>query len=1611
MATITMFSAFSQLSKYIGMHFVLALMLLLQILPSFAKEVVLSGAISLDHSFVIASGFFTLFVLFYGCLLFGIYLLSNCDSQPWFQRGQGGTGAKRSSSDFTSNRGIFLTPSGGGKEDCGDILGPAYQSFSVSSSTLVHICNFLAFLSLALTLRRVATNKWRSIISLVYIYANTLPIVGACEALVDAVSVLCDRTTFASLSYRVPSRYTIFLRRIWERISSWFCSPPNINFLELPAADIIGGDFQSLSSAKERISYMRENWKELYQSDVLYRVRQLVGFLIGYALHYSNPGQPLDTPAVFAQLGVEAHRTTPMTLIDCVLTTTELVLSKCEAFTMSGDYRDLFGQSKELRKLEATIADIEGNMAALELGSFDSTPFETSEQVMAVIEEVIQELRGRQIGEHNRSVRQWYDIKLAKTQEMYVRLIKSLSSNSMREAPFAVLLYGASSVGKSSLANQLMKCLLQACGYASTAHHTTVLNLADKYQSDYRPQHSGIILDDIANAKADKSTVNHTQLVIDLINNIPKAALQAEAEKKGLVMLTPKIVIGTTNVKDIQASVFSNEPFSIVRRFAYTLTVNVDPRYANKDGTLDSSKVPAGSAVDVWEIKVEKAVGATIGGKRLYRYEPVLSGNFVTVAAFLRDQARAHATRQRNLVASNVALYDEDLCEHMMFANLCQECMPVEYQSGIVSGCSSLALIVWFVDLVPWRFLNFLLWSNLGLISSFLLYGSILSVLIPFLNSNFVLLIFSFIFVGFCQLAAMALARSYLVGTALGFLRLRQFLQRQKKPLFVFSVSILAVLSTLRILRTFCGSYQAVSEGSVPVKDSVPREDYWKKVVKIPLPVSESSRTTSFQDLQRMCSRAVRVACVSETEFTHIFPMCGDVWVMNHHVWPKNSEILTMRIIRGPVEENANIQTLVLQRGDAVFRPDLDLIFFRFRSAGSVKDFRPWLLESFRAQATERLCGRVVSRNANGQSQKHDFVNTISPPVYRVGHAKYTTVVAGCLPGGSFSGMCGSPWLADTSTPCILGIHFAGREAQGACIALTRDVVDDAVRLLQDRTTGVMLQSSGTMPSQNCGVEFGPFSEAHPKSPTQFLSSEAKLDYFGAHSLPRRTFRSKVVPSLISQDVERLFGRSNIHGPPSDMNHYRHFQRHLEAVTHTNSYFSAKHLKQAEDDLMKLVDNICDDNAEDLKRVVPLDESSILSGVCGVRGVDRLDQSTSAGWPLNAPKESWIRSIAPATSTCNEVLELAPAIREEVSRIEACALKGERSYAIFRANLKDEPTKRTKDKVRVFAGAPLAHSYLIRKYFLMIVVFIQTFPERFECAVGTDAYGPDWHRLMSHLRRFGKDRGIAGDYKAYDTTISITMLASVYKVIMRIMERANDLNGAFSSDDLLVARSLVTDLCQPCYEHNGDILGVVGSNPSGHNLTVIVNNLANSLYMRYAYFVEADYCGISEPKPFQEEVALLCYGDDNIMGVSQNCPWFNHTSVSEVLATSGVTYTMADKDAESVPYVDLDQLTFLKRGARWEDALQVYLAPLEIDSIFKSLHNRVLNRGSCSAREHSGAAISSAATEFFLHGRPTYEDALPKLRELVSIHDLSNQVADLVSFDERLSLYVDKYQC
>ena len=208
-------------------------------------------------------------------------------------------------------------------------------------------------------------------------------------------------------------------------------------------------------------------------------------------------------------------------------------------------------------------------------------------------------------------------------------------------------------------------------------------------------------------------------------------------------------------------------------------------------------------------------------------------------------------------------------------------------------------------------------------------------------------------------------------------------------------------------------------------------------------------------------------------------------------------------------------------------------------------------------------------------------------------------------------------------------------------------------------------------------------------------------------------------------------------------------------------------------------------------------------------------------------------------------------------------------------------------------------------------------------------------------------------------------ILAAFDVIINVLRDAGWMEKEF-----LVVQCIAYDVAFPVCSINGDLIEFFGTNPSGHPLTVIINSLVNSLYMRYCYRAMNPEQKVSD---FQKHVALFTYGDDNTMGVSKSQGWFNHTSIQACLAHISVEYTMADKQSESVPYINISETSFLKRKWRWDDRMKCYLCPLEEESIFKSLTvwvpSDTLDKYSQFVR-----VVESAVQEYFFYGEEKFEE-------------------------------------
>jgi hypothetical protein len=133
-------------------------------------------------------------------------------------------------------------------------------------------------------------------------------------------------------------------------------------------------------------------------------------------------------------------------------------------------------------------------------------------------------------------------------------------------------------------------------------------------------------LDDIAYKNPAKAMEDQTvEEVLQIINSVPFMPNQAHLENKGMTPLRVKLVIATTNKKNLNAYHYFSEPSAAQRRFPYTITIVVLPQFreTSEDGThvLCSKKSKeemsrTDAYPDCWLITVEKVMPAAKSGQQ-----------------------------------------------------------------------------------------------------------------------------------------------------------------------------------------------------------------------------------------------------------------------------------------------------------------------------------------------------------------------------------------------------------------------------------------------------------------------------------------------------------------------------------------------------------------------------------------------------------------------------------------------------------------------------------------------------------------------------------------------------------------------------------------------------------------------------------------------------------------------------------------------------------------------------------------------------------------------------------------------------------------------------------
>lgn len=1154
------------------------------------------------------------------------------------------------------------------------------------------------------------------------------------------------------------------------------------------------------------------------------------------------------------------------------------------------------------------------------------------------------------------------------------------AAREVRKPPFSILICGDSGIGKSTIKDILFYHFGKIKNLETDSQYIYTRNFNAKYWDGFTTSMWAVVLDDVAFMHPNKAMNGDPSVMefLQVINPVPFVPDQADLADKGRTPLKAKLCIATTNTEDLNAHYYFSCASAAQRRFPYIIEPKVKREYATEDGMLDSSKVPQFEGYpNLWDWTIKKVHPVPIdSGKRkadiktYAKYKNV--NDFIKWYSSVIQEFDANQERVSQSVNSIKML---KICTTCYLPSVECEC---QLQVGEITAIQFYGNFYWLLE-------QFLL-----MFACLLVQSSLLLNLGVFLKSEKLMDIHYSVKIYYT--AKMAIAKTLYARKKIA--QVGEMIQKRYTPMTLIalgSVPFVAYMLYSLVSKLFePGLEPQMSEKDIGVSPdpmSVERENVWYKNDFVLSPYYLTPQTTSTVALTkeavakviaRQCAAAY-VMIPGKDKFRQFKMFClkGQTYVCNNHCMPKVDSPFCLRLVFQSSKDGITTNREMLVE-ESMFqrREELDICVVRLKSLAPRRGIWNFLPKS---TIDVKCNGMLVCVDQDGQQRINEinkiFINTANDAK---GLENYKGVKIGYYATNPPSdGDCGS--LVVVSTPlgyCVIGMHFLGNPNLSLSAGTYFDrsvfspgIVDDEILdshlRLQSRTAGKTLVG------------------LHSKSPVRYVTN-GTAQVFGSFVETGKPPKSRVEKTPMNEYLQTYGYETHFTKPM--MKGWLPKRIALVDSVHENSMFREPLLHYIVENMKLEIMNLL---PEDQWRLIqPYDTFTAVNGAAGVSYVDKINRNTSAGFPWNKSKRYFMAS-APESRGLQSPVELSQEIIDEINIILDQYSKGERANPIFTAALKDEPVsldKAAKGKTRVFSGAPLPWVVVVRKMCLSMIRVIQNNRYVFESGPGTVAQAYEWHDLRNYICKYGEHRIVAGDYKRFDKIAPPAVIAYAFEILVWMAKQS----GSYTDEEIKCLQGIAIDTTFPITNYFGDLIQFDGTVPSGHPLTVIINCFINSIYMRYVYLMLNP---AKEVFTFRENVSLMTYGDDNIMSVSDKIDFFNHTTISAMFEQLDIEYTMADKNETSIPFIHINQATFLKRSWRLDDDVGAFLAPLEPTSIEKMLMVWVKSK-TISREEQMIAVCESAIREYFFYGKIIYNEKRDMFLNMVKHFNLEIWVKD-----------------
>lgn len=1177
---------------------------------------------------------------------------------------------------------------------------------------------------------------------------------------------------------------------------------------------------------------------------------------------------------------------------------------------------------------------------------------------------------------------------LSRLRVLHNDILITQACGKFRMAPFCMLLSAGTGVGKTSFMNTLIAHYAKLYNKPLGDRYVYFRTPGEKHWNSFATTCWVVCIDDVAfvNPNTGSEDPSLTDILLGAGNsafNPPQAAL----EDKGKTPFMCDLFLCSTNTEDLKAHCWFNNPQAVRRRFPYIVSCIPKVEY-RKAGTemLDPAKVitTPGTYPDLWDITVKEV--KVQSDQRVDTPVILQTSSIYEFIANYNVWIDNHRRSQTAFMNSKKVTEDVVLCNLHRIPFIGCGCSP--------PGTMTAGLTPQVCEVPLKKQVSF---SEI-LLTGALAYGTYKSL--------------KFVATNACEVLSQdptivnEPARLVYHTASRGFQKCGWYIAEQKRKIGTYTREQLkklvknalydayaAIKPQLKVMLLALGTISSMGitwyflrqeapelfpqagiddVGTEPTKRTE-KENVWRKDDYLPSEfLGRLSSSWSSLPLSKVSSIVGRntVWCRTSTgtkaAVFRALCLAGHLYVVPHHVLPV-SDYFDMQVIHENNSEGCNGNVLFRMSQNMIYRrPECELAFFEINHMPGRRDISGVLpCKGVKFDAP----GRMAVRQADGSMEYTDTLRSTLLEDQEI--PQFNLVADLCnsyLTRDTQKGECGAPTLVQLPSAVLLaGIHVLGGERHQA---ISVPVYREHFELARARfRTPIVENSTPFLEGQGFSTNIS------PKCVTRYVES-GTVQVFGSFTAFKRQPKSTACDTLFTS-VLLDDGHVRKYGPAPMKGYLPLRLGMLEMVQKPNVF---------KDDLMRLctvsfAKKVLRDLPKgQLQELRPLTLKCALNGYPGTRFIDSMNFGTSAGYPYNKSKRFFVVRT-PADEVHQHPVVLTEEIKSEVEQIWNDMSKGISSAPVFMQHMKDEAlplAKVARGKCRLFMGGPFAWGVCVRMALLPFVRIMQLNKYLFECAPGTNATSVEWTRIYQYITKHGKDKMIAGDFKAFDKQMGSLVILEAFLFIRMIHEEAG------ASEELIrIIQVIAEDVAFAFVNFNGDLMRFFGSNPSGHPLTVIVNCIVNCIYMRYCYY---ELNPEKEVETFCDNVSLITYGDDNM--ANSGVPWFNHTSVSRVLASVGISYTMADKEAESVPFIHISQTSFLKRSFRYCEELNAQMAILDEDSIWKSLMICIPSK-EVSPQKQCIDIVSSAISEWFFYGRERFEKERLYLQNLVERSDLA----------------------